>query len=206
MEERVNNVDVAARPGERARQFWDILGHAIDIVDVGVAPEIRARARRFMMHLAWHEGRRLVARVQDNQGPARSFLQLEAHRAKDGIVYARQKGWLDRFVALAGGPVTEAALGTAAEALPNYNSADPKASAVFPPGNLIESLLRTVDAFGVAVARSCLRRLPAALPVGAADEAEYWYKHWKITGGDPEALKRTFIDECAEVDTFLPTA
>lgn len=205
MHERVGNVDIEAKPAERARQFWQLLGQALAIVDVGVAPEVQARARRFMLHVAWHEGGRLLDRMQ-KKGPARSFFQLEAHRAKDGVLYARQKGWLGRLVALAAGPITEAGLSAEGDALPSYDPEDPNTSAKFPPGNMIESQLRTFDPFGVAVARICLRKIPAPLPEGAKAEADYWYEHWKVNGGDADVLKRTFVAECAEVEQLLSDA
>jgi hypothetical protein len=153
-----------------------------------------------MLHLAWHEGARLTARVQDS-GPAKSFFQLEAHRAKDGCSYAAQIGCVSKLAAAAG--ASEADINAAWPALPDYDSTDPNNSAKYPPGNLIGTSLETIDLFGIYVARYCLKRIPSPIPADNPSQANYWYTNWKISGGDPDSLKQTFIAEANEVDALL---
>ena len=158
-------------------------------------------AKMFLLRVAWHEGARLRARRQGGGGPALSFFQFEAHRARDAGDYARAKGLVPKIAQLCAD--TEAALNGGIAALPLFDAAHPNQSARFPAGNLIGTLLETYDAFGIALARIAFKKVPAAVPSTIEEQAQYWYTYWKVSGGDPAVLRARFAAEARELDTLL---
>jgi len=197
------NVDVAAPDAERVAAFWSLLGTAIVDLDQGASSAARTTIKRFLMHVAWHEGAELRARTQSGGGPARSFFQLEAHRAKEGCVYARSRTWSGKLATAAGRSATE--IDAAAAALPDWDRRDPGASARFPAGNDVGEALRTNDLFGIYLTRICLKKITEPIPTSNEAQADYWYRYWKRTGGDPMQLRQVFKRACERVDRLLPT-
>ncbi len=195
------NVDLTASDLDRAKAMYKVICKAVDDLDTDRTPRDRKNTKKFLLAVAWHESRKCRTRVQDNNGPARSFFQIEAHRAKDCIKYAQARGWLDEVAAACG--TTEKALSDAADALPDYDAGDPNASARFPTPNAIEECLRTHDLFGAYLTRICFRKVPAPIPTNAAGQGSYWYEHWKAAGGDRDALIARWIQACREVTRLL---
>jgi hypothetical protein len=193
---RVRNVDTAAPPAERVSVFWQLLESCVADLDGEASGGFRNNIMRFLLHVAWHEGAKLKARKQGGGGPARSFFQFEAPRAKESVLYARAKGWLGKLAVA--GETTSDALVVAAR---QVNDTQP----AFPAGNHLESLLVTTDLFGVWLARTAFKKLPEDVPASNDGHADYWYRHWKRTGGDPEQLKRVFRRGADEVDRLIPS-
>lgn len=193
------NIDPNAPVANRVAAFWQLLIACTDEFDGGSAETFKDNVRRFMLHVAFWEGAELKARVQGGSGPARSFFQFEAHRAKDTLLYARQAHFLDELAQAAG--ETEQQLATAAGDLPSYG--DP-GSAYFPAGNLIEALLRNNDLFGIYLARVAFKKIPAAIPTGNGRHAAYWYEHWKVTGGNADQLRQQFEAKSDKADLHVP--
>ena len=198
------NVTLPGSDPSRAREMVSLIDQVLAILDPSTTPAARATPARFLLRVAWHEGDRLRARAQYQDGPARSFFQLEAHRARDAGDYARMKGWLGTLGKLAGVP--EAPLRDAFLALPSWNAADPAASAWFPAGNQVGTLLEKSDAFGIALTRIAFKKIPAAIPTSIQEQAAYWYKYWKRAGGDPGALQSAFAAEASSLETMLAGA
>src|SRR4051794_24040813 len=71
-------------PRQRALAFWPIVSHRVD--DLDETPSLNVK--KFLIHVAWHEGDKLQARTQYGGGPGRSFFQFEAYRAKEAVQYA----------------------------------------------------------------------------------------------------------------------
>src|SRR5262245_32229570 len=195
------NVTLPGSHASRAREMVQLIDQVLAILDPSATPAARATPARFLLRVAWHEGDRLRARAQYGDGPARSFFQLEAHRARDAGDYARTKGWLGTLGTLAG--ALEEELRDAFLALPSWNAADPAASAWFPAGNQVGTLLEESDAFAIALARIAFKKVPAAIPASIDDQAAYWYQHWKRAGGNPGALQSAFAAEASSLETML---
>lgn len=77
-------------PKKRALAFWPIISGCVDDLDESPSDN----TKRFLLHVAWHEGDKLRTRLQYGDGPGRSFFQFEAYRAKEALQYARQKDLL----------------------------------------------------------------------------------------------------------------
>ena len=180
--------------------MWDVLGACVDDLDASAAAAVKLRVKGFLLHVAWHEGARLKARSQMSNRPARSFFQFEAFRAKEALAYSQKKGWLGQLATVAPhpGPHLMAAWG----ALPSlgYNH-----DSYYPSGNLIEDLLLSNDLFGAYLCRIAFKMVTGAIPASKEDQATYWYDNWKKTGGDSDALRKTFRREADEVDLLIPT-
>lgn len=188
-----DNVDTSAKPAERAQQMWTLLDLVASDLDASETAASRDNIKRFLLHVSWHEGAKLTKREQMNNGPARSFFQFEMARAKDAGDYAIQKGWAGKLAAVSGHTEKEIQDGIAG--LSSGSS--------FPEKNLIHTLLKTHDLFGSYMARIAFKRVNTAIPTTNAKHAEYWYKYWKVTGGDPETLKKIFAKSADEVDALL---
>jgi hypothetical protein len=196
------NVDPSAPPEERVAQFWTILGSVVGDLDSAASAAVRAIIERFLLHVAWHEGAKLTARAQFGDGPARSFFQLEAHRAKDAADYAQVKGWVGKLATAAG--VSDAEITAAAAALPSFDPNDPDASAKFPSPNAIGDALGKNDLFGAYLTRIAFKKVPEAIPETNAEQAAYWYDNWKRSGGDPQQLQQIFKAESDAADQLIP--
>lgn len=201
-DEQPVEVDVGSTKAARVATFWNTLSTVVADLDADATPEARGNVRRFLLHVAWHEGMKLTARKQLANGPARSFFQLEAHRAKEAGSYADTKGWIARLAGACGRTVDEVRTGIAA--LPLFDSGNPNASARFPEGNVIEEALRARDLFGAYLARIAFKKVPKPLPSGNAHHAQYWFDHWKVRDPDPAKVKKAFEDACDEVDALIP--
>jgi hypothetical protein len=188
-----SNVDTSANPAERAQQMRALLDLVASDLDASETAASRDNIKRFLLHVSWHEGAKLTKREQMNNGPARSFFQFEMARAKDAGDYAVQKGWVGKLTAVCG--YTEKEIQDGIAGLSSGSS--------FPEKNLVHTLLKTHDLFGCYMARIAFKRVNTAIPTTNAKHAEYWYKYWKVTGGDPETLKKIFTKSADEVDALL---
>jgi hypothetical protein len=191
-----DNIDIDWPDADRATEYRDRVARVISRVDAAHPSEYRDTVVRFLVRLAWHEGSRLTTRVQGGDGPARSFLQIEAERARDGCEWADHLGSQD-FANL-----VDSSGGVAADLLRAAYLALP-ATSDFPDQNLIGNLLTTRDVFGIYVARYALKRLSNPIPSGIDAQAAYWYENWKKSGGDPASLKARFAAEAREVDSYI---
>lgn len=190
------DITTEPNPGKRATLFFPIVSAVVNDLDKSAQDNVK----RFLMHVAWHEGARLTARIQGGGGPARSFFQFEAYRAKEALILAESKGFLPKLATAAG--KSESDIKTARNGLPDYDKNDPSTS-YFPDGNLIKDLLETNDQFGTYLARIEFMRFSAAIGQTNSAHADYWYQYWKRSGGNEAALKATFIQEANEVDGLL---
>jgi len=191
----------------RVRTMWELINVAVEDLQSQSSADAKLNVKKFLLHVAWHEGRLLKARVQDPRhpggppGPGRSFFQFEPARAKDAVDYAKQKEadkhWLTLLATRSG--QTNQALEAA--------SNDLFLATGWPQENLIEKLLRENDLFGVYMTRIVLARLPSAIPVGNSGHAQYWADHWKIVFNPPEdrnELISRFTNEANAVDQLIP--
>lgn len=195
---RAGNVDTAAGPKDRASAFIALAESCTNDLDASANAQQKAAIVRFLARLAWHEGAQLLHRRQLANGPARGFSQFEAHRAKDALEYAKQKKLMPTLVNVSG--QTLAALEAATKALPAYGA--PR-SAYFPAGNLIESVLLENDLFGVYLTRIAFLKVPQVVPSGINAQADYWFKHWKVTDPDPQGVKQKFIRSAQQLDALI---
>lgn len=193
-----DNIDTTASSKSRAQAMWKLLTLVTDDFDDGQSDQAQGNIRAFLLSVAYHEGAQLRERVQRQDGPARSFFQFEAHRAKDAGMYANSKDWIGLLVD--GLDASEDALISAFQDLPSFGQAN---SARFPAGNLVERLLRQSDLFGARLARIAFKKVPEAIPSrnNANAIANYWFKYWKVTGD--ENLKAIVAKESAEVLSFI---
>lgn len=187
------NIDLTAPEGERAKAMYVLLGQVVEDMDASKPPDQRENIRRFLLHVAWHESDRLRTRKQYQNGPARSLFQFECHRAKDELDFLISTNRLHLLTASAG--ATESELRTAASHLPVKPG--------YPAGNLVTELMEQNDEFAARLARLAFRRIPAAIPSDLNGHADFWYQHWKKTGGDPASLKKEFAASAAKLDKLL---
>lgn len=201
------NVDINASNLERVRAMWQLISECIEDLHPSSSSDYKINLKKFLLHVAWHEGKFLKARIQDPwrpgepNGPGRSFFQFEPARAKEAVDYAKRKesdrGWLTR-IALKAGKDSKTIL-DANEALIEATK--------WPPGNLIERLLIDNDLFGVYLARIAFSKIPESIPMENSSHAEYWAKHWKrVFDNDAQRteLVRRFAEESNMVDTMAP--
>ena len=145
------DVDTNASDQDRANALWNVVSSVAADFD---SPANRDNTQRFMMYIAWHEGAQLTTRVQQ-AGPARSFFQIQGASAQ--TAYNSSSMTDNRINTLATfTSSTHDAIVTAFEAL--------TASASFPSGNLIATLLESSDIFGAYVARALLWTFSEPLP------------------------------------------
>jgi hypothetical protein len=196
---RAENVDVKAKDKERVKVFWNILDGVVNDLDKSASAEDKVKIKKFLLHVAWHEGAMLTKRQQDPTGPGRSFSQFEPPRAKEAVAYAKQKDWLSKLATASG--QTADALAKAGDDLPEA------AGKPWPDKNLIEKELVDSDPFGAYLARIAFKKIPEAIPPDNKAHAEYWAKYWKIKF-DSDAQKKELIErfekEANEVDKLIP--
>jgi GH24 family phage-related lysozyme (muramidase) len=188
-----DNIDLSAGERERAIQMYALLGRLVGDLDTNKPPDHQENIRRFLLHLSWHESDCLRTRAQYDDGPARSLFQFECLRARDELNWLDTKKQLSLLTQSAG--ATESQLRQAIGSLPNASK--------FPVDNLITQLMEGNDLFAARLARLAFRGIPAPVPNDNAGHADYWYRHWKRTGGDPDELKRTFARGATRVDQLL---
>lgn len=206
-----DHVDAKASDKERATTMWDIISRAVEgMYGSNVPDDTKLNLKRFLFHVAWHEGMALTARRQKPSGQGRSFYQFETPKARDAIEEAQRRQslsppqpWLNLLVASSG--KTERDLLAAYDELVRTNGP-------WPPGetNLVEQLLlsQTNDLFPTYMARMALARIREAVPDKKAygTQAEYWAKHWKEVfkpGQDREAMKSLFETHAKAADAAL---
>jgi hypothetical protein len=193
------NVDTTASDQARATALWNVVSVATADFDAGGTAD---NTSRFMMYIAWHEGAALKYRVQQPNGPALSFFQIQGASAQ--TAYNSSSMTDDRLNTLA------SYTGSSHDAIVAGFQAL-TSSASFPDGNLIATLLQQSDIFGAYVARALLWSFPAALPQPALPpvalyqpQADYWFQYWHGGVGDADTLKQQFKNDCAVVDPLLP--
>ena len=181
------NVDTGASNQDKATALWNILNLVTSDLD---APDAQDNTKRFMMYIAWHEGQGLTYRVQQPNGPALSFFQIQGASAQTAYnSHSMTDDLLTKLASLTGS--SHDSLQAGFEALTG--------SASFPAGNLIGTLLGSdipgADIFGAYVARVLLKTFPDPLPQPAIPpvalfqpQADYWFKFWHGNQGDADSL------------------
>ncbi|UUO04949.1 hypothetical protein M4951_16335 [Blastopirellula sp. J2-11] len=190
------NVDTSENDKNRVVAMWKILDTVVADLDSGNSNAVSLNKKKFLLHVAWHEGAFLKKRKQVGGGPGRSFFQFEAPLAKDAVLYAKQKNWLDRLATASG--KSEQQLESAANAITGGS---------WPANNAIEEALLDSDLFGAYLARIALKKVPEAIPTGNAAHAVYWADHWKRVFESPEQraeLIERFENESDTVDQHIP--
>lgn len=197
------NVDTTASDQDRATALWKVVQVATSDFDAGGTPD---NTSRLMMYIAWHEGARLKYRVQQlgggGTGPALSFFQIQGASAQTAYNSSSMTDdRLNKLAAYTG--VSHDAIVAGFESL--------TASASFPVGNVIATLLQQWDIFGAYVARALLWTFPAPLPQPAIPpvalyqpQADYWFQYWHGGVGDADTLKEQFKQDCGVVDPLIP--
>ena len=123
------NVDTGASNQDKATSLWNILNLVTSDLD---APDAQDNTKRFMMYIAWHEGQGLTHRVQQPNGPALSFFQIQGASAQTAYnSHSMTDDLLTKLASLTGS--SHDSLQAGFEALTG--------SASFPAGNLIGTLL-----------------------------------------------------------------
>jgi len=187
--------------------MWSIIHDVIeDLHASGVPDQDKLNIKRFLMHVAWHEGRFLKTRTQDGGGPGRSFYQFEKLKAKDAVDEAKRREdaatgqkWLTALATRSGESKED--LVKAAAALAQSGPWPDNRS------NLIERLLLSNDLFATYMARMALARFEDPVPASSEYEqqAEYWAAKWKVvfnSDAEREAKKKDFVREAKEVDAL----
>jgi hypothetical protein len=182
-------------PGKRALYLIPIISAAENDLDSSPSDNIK----RFLMHVAWHEGATLTTRVQYSNGPAKSFYQFEAFRAKEAMLLAQTLGVADKVATAAA--YTKAQLMSATTQLPDYDPNNSQCS-YFPTGNLIASLLVTNDQFGTYIARIDLKQFSQAIGSTNSQHADYWAQYWKRANVTAQE-KAAFVQEANQVDALI---
>lgn len=193
----IENVNPNDTPINRKISMLKVIDDVLLII--GEKNDTKENIRMFLLHVAWHEGLKLTTRTQDKdvvgdeKGPARSFYQFEAHRARDDYMQA-VKGFKQRLSALVGvSKQTEIKLNDEFEKLPDKGS-------YYPKDNLIEELMLSNDAFASCLIRFSIMRFPEKVPDSNIGHADYWFKYWKKSDPEPEKVKKAFLDAAKEVD------
>jgi len=193
-----DNVKTDAEPKERVKTFWKTLDDVVADLDKSASDADRLKVKKFLLHVAWHEGASLKERKQLKDGPARSFFQFEPPAAKDAVQYAKSKGWLDRLASSSG---------EKAEAVEAAGQALPGTGTKWPEGSPIEKHLLGSDLFGAYLARIAFKKVPEGIPATNQGHAEYWAKHWKRKFDNEEQKAKqieAFRKAADEVDKLIP--
>lgn len=195
-----NNVNAGASPEERVRVLWGLIETVVDDLDSARPEPYRLNLKKFMLHLAWHEGDKIRARVQGGNGPARSFYQMERSKAVDALEYADRNAWIGKLADAVG--ATQAQIRSAKTAL------EAASGPGFPNGNLIKTSLEGSDLFGTYMARIALKREPGTIGTTPQTHADYWADYWKKVFGpapqDRATLVPIFVREVGEADALIP--
>ncbi len=198
-----SNVDTTASDEARVKQFSALASSVVDVVDKGKSQAVKNNVSKFLLHLCWHESAFLTTRVQGKKGPAKGLAQFEAYRAREaGDLAWQNPAYVKSIVEWSGAMQSD--LRQAFSAIPDDINVP-----YFPNGNLIANLLgldsQAVDIFCVGLLRIELTRFAEAIPTTNNGHADYWYKYWKRSGGDPVALKKRFVEEANRADKYLIT-
>jgi hypothetical protein len=203
------NVDTNAAADVRANTLWSTINDVENDLD---SPPLDA-VKKFLLHVAWHEGAGLTARAQFGGGPGRSFYQFEPARAREAIDTAQAKGVVVRLAQalVQDGVVNLDPSQTLDDVVPqvlNARDALPTSFGIpWPSDNqLIEQGLLGSDLFGTYLIRLDLKRIPDPIPSDNLSQAQYWADHWKIkfdSDDQKAALIATFTGEANTVDALL---
>ena len=191
---------------ERVSVMWQLINDCVEDMHPASPSNYKTNLKKFLLHVAWHEGKFLLTRIQDPRtsggvpGPGRSFFQFEPPRAKEAIDYAKQKEpdkkWLT-MIAIRSGQSPEAL---------RDSSVDLTFTTTWPASNLIEQLLINNDLFGVYLARIAFAKIPESIPENNNGHAEYWAKYWKRVfnpGENRTELVNRFAEEANKADSYL---
>ena len=161
---------------------------------MGEPAAARENVKRFLLHVAWHEGAKIKARLQFNGGPGRSFYQFEAPRAFNACEYADRKGALAKLAATTDRTESDVRAGYKAISGTSWPSTN----------KTIESCLVGFDFFATYAIRYVLIKVPAPIPAGNDAHAAYWADHWKVSfpNGDRDAQIKRFKAAADAVDAF----
>lgn len=182
-----HNVDITAKPVDRAKQYIILAREAIQLID----KVERSNVLTFLVRTGWHEGGDLTMRTQYPNGPGRGFPQLEAGAAKDAVERAVQKDWISHLAAAAATKTDS--LQDAAKEL--------ELNKPWPAGNLIEDSLLKFDLFGLLMARSYLTRTSVDIPVDIKDQSDFWEDHWHKV--KDSAKKAKWLADAKRLNTLI---
>ncbi|MDB5269098.1 MAG: hypothetical protein JWP58_2138 [Hymenobacter sp.] len=184
--------------------MWGLLTSAVNFFLPNENEISKDNLRRFLLHVAWHEGAFLKQRKQNPVGPGRSFFQFEPLRAKEAVAYAKRREGADKFLtelARVGNCTAEALEKAAADIGQSW-----------PADNLLQDLLggaKANDLFGIYLARIAFAAIPGVIGSGPAAHATYWADNWKRVFDQsgpntrPKLLAR-FEQEATVVDGLIP--
>jgi hypothetical protein len=153
------NVDTTAPDQDRATALWSVVRVATADFDAGGTPD---NTSRFMMYIAWHEGAALKYRIQQPNGPALSFFQIQGASAQ--TAYNSSSMTDDRLNTLA------SYTGSSHDAIVAGFQAL-TSSASFPDGNLIAAGTESINCFAL-LPLGLFCQLSMRLPVGNQSGSE----------------------------------
>ncbi|GAB3307588.1 glycoside hydrolase family 25 protein [Hymenobacter tenuis] len=198
------NVDTNGQDNVRVATMWGLLTSAINFFLPSENEVTKDNIRRFLLHVAWHEGGFLKHRKQNPTGPGRSFFQFEPLRAKEAVAYAKQRQRTDNLLA------ELARVGNCS--LAALEQAGVEIGPTWPADNLVHELLggaKANDLFAIYLARIAFMAIPAPIGNSPALHAIYWADHWKRkfdTTGENTRVKLLvrFEQEAKAADRLLP--
>ncbi len=190
-------VDTSAPDSDRVSAMRAIISDVVD--DIDDSGDLNNK-KKFMLHVAWHEGAQLRQRVQQPPGPTRpgrSFFQMEKLRPIEAYEWAETNGWIPRLLQFSG--LSAAELQTAIDHLRNHPGS------TWPMNSIIEDRLISdqYDVFSTYLSRIALKRINDEIGPSNQDHAEYWAKWWKrVFNSEQERVEKiaTFKAEADAVD------
>lgn len=195
------NVDTNASESDRVRVMWGLISSVVEDLDAHRTDAQKLNIKKFLLHIAWHEGDKLRFRTQQPSGPGRSFFQFEPAKAKDAVDHAENEGLMSKLTSSSG--ETERVLLDAAAAL--------SLGSPWPANNLIEKKLGNTDPsdlFACYMTRIALKRITQAIPDSNQEHAEYWADHWKVSFSSADERMRqirAFKSKADTVDGLIPS-
>jgi putative membrane protein len=92
------NVNLNTDDTTRIGALYALINQTVNDLDSDdPSDDNKTNKKKFMLHLAWHEGAMISTREQGGEGPARSFYQLEREKAIDALDYASLQQWMQKL-------------------------------------------------------------------------------------------------------------
>ncbi len=192
------NVDPSGTDKQRKAALFKVIDDVLTII--AESESTKGNSKSFLLNVAWHEGARLTTRKQYDNGPARSFYQFEAWRAKDDF----EQGVKTDIKKLA--TLVEITNQPKEKLISAFNQIGSK-DKFYPKDNLVGLLMETDDRFATCLIRYSLMRYTESIPTTNVGHADYWFKYWKreLVGGsadDIKKLKEKFVLSANEVQAI----